>query len=107
MASVAGMLKIAPKLSLIFDSFIIPPGKTTYSEFTYVQPVYNSATGQYDDVTFTETRENRKPGFALLMPGIRWHVSEKKAFQIGVSGVIADGIVVPIPLPTFQWYRSL
>ena len=107
LASVAGMLKIAPKLSLVFDSFIIPPGKTTYSDVTYVQPVYNSTTGQYEDVTFTETRENRKPGFALLMPGIRWHVSEKKAFQIGVSGIIADGIVVPIPLPTFQWYRSL
>lgn len=89
MTSVAGMVKVSPKLSLIFDSFILLPGKTetvTVGTYTY----------EYD-----------RPGFALLIPGIRWHQSEGKAFQFGFSGIIADGYVVPVPIPTVQWYRSL
>jgi hypothetical protein len=48
-----------------------------------------------------------KGSFALLIPGIRWHQAEGKAFQIGFSGIIADGEAVPFPFPMVQWYRTL
>ena len=44
---------------------------------------------------------------AILVPGLRWHQGEGKAFQFGFAGIIGNGTAVPIPLPTLQWYRSL
>lgn len=74
--SVAGMTKVSPKISLVFDSFILMP----------------SGNGN---------------GFALLIPGVRWHQSEGRSIQFGFTGVIADGDLIPIPIPMVQWYRSL
>lgn len=75
--SVAGMTKIGRKVSLVFDSFIMPGTSTTYN-----------------------------PTFALLIPGIRVHLSEGNAFQFGLTGVIANYDVLPVPIPMMQWYRS-
>jgi hypothetical protein len=75
-SSIAGMAKISPKISLVFDSFILLPNKN-------------------------------RAGGALFIPGIRWHQEEGKAIQFGFAGIIANGFIVPVPIPTIQWYRSL
>ena len=75
-SSIAGMAKISPKISLVFDSFVLLPN------------------------------ENQTGG-ALFIPGIRWHQEEGKAIQFGFAGIMADGFIVPVPIPTVQWYRSL
>jgi hypothetical protein len=85
--SFAGMTKIGKKVSLVFDSFIVPPKTVTI-------PGYN---GSY---TY------KKSGVAFLIPGIRVHVKDGNAFQFGLTGIITDGEAVPIPIPMLQWYRS-
>ena len=75
-SSIAGMAKISPKISLVFDSFVLLPN------------------------------ENQTVG-ALFIPGIRWHQEEGKAIQFGFAGIMADGDIVPVTIPTIQWYRSL
>ena len=84
--SIAGMIKISPKFSLVFDSFILLPGQTE---------------------TITNTYQDEKPGMAIFIPGIRWHQAEGKAIQFGFTGVYANGNLLPIPIPMVQWYRSL
>ena len=90
LTSIAGMVKVSPKFSLVFDSFILLPkaGETT--------------TDAYGNIYTTE-----REGFALLIPGIRWHRDENRAFQFGFSGFVTDGNVFSIPIPMLQWYRSL
>ncbi|MFT7344892.1 MAG: hypothetical protein ACI9XP_001481 [Lentimonas sp.] len=105
--SVAGMIKVSPKLSLVFDSFILLRGKKETETYTFQEYVYNESTNQYEYQQATHTRDITKPGFALLIPGIRWHQEEGKAIQFGFSGAVIDGYVVPIPIPMVQWYRSL
>jgi len=85
------------------DSFILLPGKTTTSTSEIL--VENQTTGIYEPRTVTE--ENRKRGFALIIPGIRWHKTENTAVQFGFTGIMADGEVLPAPIPTVQWYRTL
>lgn len=106
LASVAGMVKISPKISLIFDSFILLPSQRTFTE-TYEMSVYNSSTGEYEYQTVTDTYQIERSGFALLIPGVRWHRDEGKAFQFGFSGFISDGNLLPLPIPMLQWYRTL
>lgn len=101
--SVAGMTKLSPKFSLVFDSFIVTRGKD--ETYTYTEFVYNPTTGNYDEIT--QTGINERPGVAILIPGIRWHQGEGKAFQFGFTGIIAGGEVFPVPIPMVQWYRSL
>lgn len=106
-ASVGGMLKISTKLSLVFDSFFLLPGEPEMRTETYLTQVYNPNTMQYENQTITETYQDQKLGFAVLVPGVRWHQSEGKAFQFGFSGIIYDGEVLSVPIPMVQWYRSL
>ena len=101
--SVAGMIKVSRKISLVFDSFFILPGKSKTEE--YQAYYYDSNTNKTELETFTQTI--RYPGLALLMPGVRWHQDEGKAFQFGFTGISIDSEFVPIPIPTVQWYRSL
>lgn len=74
--SVAGMTRVGRKISLIFDSFIMPPS-------------------------------DNGPGLAIIIPGMRWHQSEGKAFQFGFTGIVYNSELAPIPVPMVQWYRSL
>ena len=107
LSSVAGMIKISPKISLVFDSFILLPGPRKTVTEQNSSYVYNEVTMQNEYVTYTTQVERRNPGGALIIPGIRWHQSEGKAIQFGFAGVIADGEVVPVPIPMVQWYRTL
>lgn len=96
--SVAGMAKINKKLSIVFDSFIMPPTTRTFNT-----EVYNPITMMYEMQTVTE----KGGDFTLLIPGLRWHQGEGKAFQFGFTGVIFDGEIVPFPIPMVQWFRTL
>ncbi len=95
LTSVAGMIKISSKISLVFDSFFLLPGeKKTISH-------YDSATSQYVNET------KRTSVVALLIPGVRWHQAEGRALQFGFTGLYAMDKLAPVPIPTIQWYRSL
>lgn len=84
--SVAGMTKVAPKFSLVFDSFILLPGQASTSSVRY-----------YDE-------SNEKPGFALIMLGGRWHQRDGKALQMGIAPLFTSGETMILPM--IQWYRS-
>ena len=99
LVSVAGMVKLSSRLSLVFDSFIMPPAPSeivTYNYDEYVNGVL---------VRRTDSYVQTKPGFALLIPGIRWHQSEGNAIQFGFSGIITDDGSFPVPM--VMWYRNL
>tara|TARA_B110000503_G_C7098286_1_gene392629 strand:- start:341 stop:739 length:399 start_codon:yes stop_codon:yes gene_type:complete len=83
-ASLAGMIKVSNKFSIVFDSFILTPGRTE-----------------------TFTNEKTRPGLSFFVPGVRWHQSQGKAFQFGFIGAVTDGGLLPLPIPMVQWYRKL
>lgn len=70
------MTKVAPKFSLVFDSFILLPGQASTSSGRYYNP--------YDT-------SNEKSGLALIMFGGRWHQMDGKALQIGLVALFTEG----------------
>jgi hypothetical protein len=104
--SVAGMVKINTKISLVFDSFISPWGPeqtTTVWEDKGQWNEDNKYTPNYVAKTVTE----RSPNLAILLPGIRWQLDSKKAFQFGFTGLYYNGEFIPFPIPMVQWYLKL
>jgi len=75
--SIAAILKLSNKISFVFDSFISP-----------------SLNGGLE-------------GFGILIPGIRWQIEQKNAFQFGFTGIYFDDGFVPVPLPMVQWFRKI
>jgi hypothetical protein len=101
--SIAAMVKAGRKLSLVFDSFIVPRGGYyDYTEYVYF---FNPTTG-YDEYRAV-TRKKRRGGLTLLIPGIRLQTDPNKAFQFGFGGAYVDGELIPTPIPMLQWYRKL
>lgn len=103
LASVAGMVKISPKFSLVFDSFIVLKAKaitTTSQQYVY-DPFTGTSTLQ--TVSYVQNR----PGGGLFIPGIRFHQAEGKAIQFGFAAIGSDGELLPVPIPMIQWYRAL
>jgi hypothetical protein len=92
LASIAGMIKISPKFSFVFDSFILLPKQTTNSD--------------YQNYGYIELN-SKKPGLAIFIPGLRWHQEIGKAIQFGFTALFTDNEFKPIPIPMVQWYRSL
>lgn len=86
--SVAAMSKVGKKVSLVFDSFIMLPGKTQ----TYTTPYY--------------TYQKQRQGISIFTPGIRIHGTETAAFQFGFTIVVVEGELIKVPIPMVQWYRS-
>jgi hypothetical protein len=82
LCSVAGMAKITPKLSFIFDSFILPGSSTS---------------GENDGFS----------SFALIIPGLRWYTRDDGAFQFGFTGIMEGGEAVPVAIPMIQWFTTL
>ena len=97
--SIGAMTKAGKRISIVFDSFIIPPG----SYHDVVNSIYDPTTNSFTVVTTKE----RDPGIALMIPGIRWQNQNRSAFQMGFAGVIFDGEAVPIPFPFLQWFKKL
>ena len=77
--SAAGMVKIGKRVTFVGDSFI-----------------YAGQSGEGGNDTF-----------ALIMPGLRFNGKRGGAFQIGVGGLIAQGEVMPVPVPMFGWFKAI
>jgi hypothetical protein len=105
LVSVAGMVKLSSRLSLVFDSFIMPPAPSELVTYTYQEFVIDPVTSVGSYQTRRDSYLQTRPGFALLIPGIRWHQSEGKAIQFGFSGIITDDGSFPVPM--VMWYRNL
>ncbi len=90
--SVAGMAKIGKKVSIVFDSFIVP--NIFYS--TYI----------YDNITNTSTVVTKRSPLIVFLPGIRVQGNNNSAFQFGFAGAYGNGEMVPIPIPMLQWFRK-
>ncbi len=83
--SLAGMVKVRPSFSFVFDSFIASKG------------------GEYKTANnSTKTR----PGFALLMPGLRFQTNPERAFQFSFGGIIYDREFSGSPIPMAQFFRK-
>jgi hypothetical protein len=106
--SFAGMFKAGKKVSIVFDSFIVPGGKKYQTTEFYEVYQFNPNTG-FDE--YVETRERnvtkKREGFALILPGLRFQTDPHKAFQFGFAGVFAGGEAVPIPVPMIQFFQKL
>ena len=77
--SAAGMVKLGRRVTFVGDSFI-----------------YAGTAGEQGSDTF-----------ALIMPGLRFDGKRAGAFQIGVGGLIAQGEVMPVPIPMFGWFKAI
>jgi len=83
--SIAGMHKLSKSISLVFDSFILPPTKT----------IVDNING-----------EVFKNNFALYLPGFRFQTSETGAFQFGFAGASIGNYTGALPFPYVQWFRK-
>jgi hypothetical protein len=81
--SIAAMHKLSKSISLVFDSFILPPTKT-----------------------IIENGQTYQNNFALFLPGFRFQTSETGAFQFGFAGLNAVGETIALPFPYLQWFRK-
>ena len=90
LGGVAGMVKVSPKLSLVLDSFF---GLGVQGE------------QRFDNYGLPLKRDRTIAGFVI--PGLRWHQSEKRAFQFGFTGLVANGEFLPFPIPMIQYFTAL
>ena len=114
--SLAGIIPVGKKASLIFDSMLFLNQKNSIQyddyEVTVEHNEYNSSTGQTTQVNGTFTvgingravKENRFNSTVLLMPSLRINQSYEKAFQISLAGVITQE--QSFPIPTISWLRK-
>jgi hypothetical protein len=97
------MFKVGRKVSFVFDSIIVPTGSEY--ETTQVTHDYDPVSGNY--VARTRQVKEQRPSFSLLIPGLRWQLDSKRAFQFGFARIASDGEAVPVPIPMIQLYRKL
>ena len=93
--SVAGIFKIGAKTSFIFDSLL---GFYTH-ERQYTEFLAN-------DLGYRVVRDENAHSTALLiMPGVRFQNTERKAFQISLSGISLYGDSdASFPIPMCTWF---
>jgi hypothetical protein len=105
--SIAGMVKISPKFSLVFDTFISPWGteRTVTNWVDY--GTWDQTKGEYIPNWKQETGKEVTPNLAIILPGIRWQMNPNSAFQFGFTGFYYDNQFQPFPIPMVQWYRKL
>lgn len=101
--STAFMFKVGPKVSFVFDTFIVTRGKS-YQATEYTM-YFNQNTGTYEPTQRAVVKQ--RYGGALVIPGIRWQMDSKRAFQFGFTGLKAGGDWVPTPIPMVQWFRKI
>jgi hypothetical protein len=103
--SIAAIKKVGVKASFIFDSMLF------FAKRKDVDRSYTSAYGPSDEsgyaqlLSTTVTAGDNKTTLFYLMPGMRFHTSEKKAFQVSLAGVsiFSGGDVTSIPIPMCAW----
>jgi len=43
----------------------------------------------------------------IIIPGLRFSRSERKAFQFGFAGIIFEGEAIPFPIPMLSWFLKI
>jgi len=81
--SIAGMTKVGKRVTLVLDSFfLLASSSSTYSN-------------------------NQNSTFGFILPGVRIHSKDTKAFQLGFASFYTGERFIPIPFPVVQWFRIL
>jgi len=110
MFSIAGIAKVGPKASFVFDSmlgvFNNNSSRSNVQTRTLQEPDFpNNIPGKYEH-TVTTITETRQTIAFFVMPGMRFQKDEKRAFQFSLAGVsvfqksstINDNTSFPIPM---------
>jgi hypothetical protein len=101
--SLAAMTKITNAFSLVFDSFIMPPGpEREYREWNWHWDERTGSSYYVERVT-----RKRSPALMVFVPGLRWQTRPNAAFQFGFTGAYFDGEFMPVPIPMLQWFRNI
>ncbi len=106
--SLGAIKKIGKKVSFIFDSMLSFTEKRETNTFypTSIFDVNGNDITVYDPITETKMVQN----FAFfLMPGVRFQMSDKKAFQVSMAGVrnVHGNDVTSFPIPMCSWFFKL
>ena len=113
--SVAGITKVGPKASLVFDSmwgmFRSSRPYNTVETTTIQEPFYDQFTGMYIDGVYSHNVElvegDGEPVFMFfLMPGFRVERTPNKSFQFNLAGVsfTLEGERISFPFPMCTWF---
>ena len=114
--SLAGIIPVGKKASLIFDSMLFLNQKNSIQyddyEVTVDYDEYNPSTGQTTQINGTFTvgingravKESSFNSTVLFMPSLRINQSYEKAFQISLAGIITQN--QSFPIPTISWLRK-
>lgn len=97
--SIGSVVRVAPKLTFVFDSFLMPQGRIREVQ----RWEYNFNNDSYE----LRTRQERSASLYVYVPGIRWQTDYKKAFQFGFAGFIFDGEALEVPIPMISWFRKI
>jgi hypothetical protein len=81
--SLGGMTKVGKRVTLVLDSFFL----------------LASASSNYSS--------SQNSTFGFVLPGIRIHSTDTRAFQIGFASLLVNNEFRPIPFPVVQWFRIL
>jgi hypothetical protein len=107
--SLAGIIKVGSKASIVFDSMVFMFQKLkSRTEYNQISAGYYNG-GQYIDAVYTNTVTNTKyyTSALLIMPGMRFQKSEKKAFQISLASVLSFSATNTVfPFPMCSWFHK-
>lgn len=98
--SLAGMIRLNSKVSLVFDSFLIPPANS-YEQIEYGS-IYNPDSGMLEE--YSQISMVARQSMALIIPGLRVKTSNTRAFQIGMAALYFDSHFWNTAIPVFQWH---
>ncbi len=114
MFSIAGITKVGPKASFVFDSmlgyFNITNSRDNIQTTTLQEPDFpNGIPGKYQHTVTTITEVRQTVAF-FIMPGMRFQKDEKRAFQFSLAGVSVFQKSATVkenrsfPLPMCSWF---
>jgi hypothetical protein len=109
MASLGLIVKVGAKASFVFDAiFMYIDEEFSEVETTYYDGYYDEENDVWVDPTYRHDVELvRETGFAMIiMPGLRFQKTPKKAFQFNLAGVAYTGGDNPtsFPFPMCTWF---
>lgn len=107
--SVAGLVKIGPRASFVFDSMFGSFSRTVSTmTYTKLTDAYSDGFSWYPETGSMTTIWKKEVTNALfIMPGMRFQKNDRKAFQVCLAGVSIfseNRRPVSFPLPMFQWF---
>ena len=97
----AGQAKVGKNASFIYDCMYIRASSRGQQEIEYQ---YDPTGWQLQQVVVGEWKADKRNIF-VIMPGMRFQRTDKKAFQMILAGVIVPGRV-SFPIPMLSWFNS-